>query len=223
MSAIKTPLDLYRVLFEPFDDAVKSTQNMGQKGRITFVEWYHYIARAWKEFPEGFSTEVRSIFSVGGVRQGVDDIIDDRQLIMVVRVTCGKTGLYQEGTGSAAISKAKKNFGGCNAEAEAQALKRAFAKWGLGLEMYMDTEDMEQADADAKPPEPKTEPGPEQLQRMKQLVAACGEEDKNLQDLIASERKAVKNVRDKAFRIGLAIEVLEEAMKKEGIEVPDPS
>lgn len=229
MSQIKTPLDLYKALFVAFPDEVKSTQRMGGKGTITFVEWYHYIARAWVDFPEGFSTEVRNIYATGGVVQKLDKegkriedrYVDDRQLIMVMRVTDNATGIYHEGTGSAPLSKPKSNFGGCNAEAEAQALKRAFAKFGLGLEMYMDAEDVEQADPDA---EPRTEPTAEQLQRMKQLVAACeGEDNSVIDSLIDNERNAVKAVNDKKWRIGLAIEALEDAMKKEGIEVPDPS
>lgn len=229
MAEINTPLDLYKVLFEPFPTDVKETQSMGGKGRITYVEWYHYIARAWKDFPGGFSTEVRNVYATGGVvrrlnKDGTfegEKYVDDRQLIMVVRVTDNATGIYQEGTGSAPLSKPKSNFGGCNAEAEAQALKRAFAKFGLGLEMYMDSQDVEQADPDA---EQRTEPEPEQLQRMKQLVAACeGKDNSTIDSLIDAERNAVKAVKDKKFRVGLAIEVLEEAMKKEGIEIPDPS
>jgi recombination DNA repair RAD52 pathway protein len=216
VSQIHTPLDLYKVLFEPFPDAVKSQQSMGGKGKITFVEWYHYISRAWREFPEGFSTEIRNVYAVGNSNP------ETAQLIMVVRVTDAATGLHQEGSGSAPLTKPKKNYGGCNAEAEAQALKRAFAKFGLGLEMYMDEEDKAQADPDA---EPITEPTIEQIQRMKQLVQLCQEAEDNerLVDLIALERKAVSEVNDKKWRIGMAIELLEDAMKKEGIGVPDPS
>jgi hypothetical protein len=210
MSAIETPLDLYRVLFVPFPDDVKSTQSMGKKGRITFVEWYHYVARAWKEFPEGFTKEITKLAVSGDY------------LLCVVRITDKKTGLYMESTGSAPVSKGSENFGGAAAESEHQATKRAFAHFGLGLEMYMDTEDFQQADPDAEPPAPRTEPEPEQLQRMKQLVKVCDEADA-LSDLINTERAAVKNVSDKKFRIGLAIEVLEDAMGKEGLDVPDPS
>ncbi len=226
MSAIKTPLDLYRVLFEPFPDDVKETQQMGGKGRITYVEWYHYIARAWKEFPKGFSKEIRKIVGIGTVRPnptGDGTEIDDRQIIITVRITDEATMNFMESTGSADASKKSSNYGGCSVEAEHQATKRAFAHFGLGLEMYMDTEDMEQADPDAEPPQPKTEPEPEQLQRMKQLVKACEGAGKEMADIINTERKAVKSVRDKKWRIILAIEVLEDAMKKEGLEVPDPS
>jgi hypothetical protein len=231
MSEIQTPLDLFRVLFEPFPDDVKETQSMGGKGRITYVEWHHYIARAWKEFPEGFSKEIVKVVGIGSVRpnpayafdQEHSPEIDDRQVIITVRITDKATGLYQESTGSADASKKSSNYGGCSVEAEHQATKRAFAHFGLGLEMYMDSEDLEQAHPDAGPPQPKTEPEPEQIQRMKQLVTACSGGSNTLLDIIQSERHAVRTVNDKKWRIGLAIEVLEDAMKKEGLEVPDPS
>jgi hypothetical protein len=208
MAEIKTPLDLYTELFKPFADEVKSEQSMGKKGKITFVEWYHYIARAWKTFPEGFSTEITKLATIGD------------NFVMVVRVIDNQTGIYHEATGSAFAGKDKSNFGGANAEAESQALRRAFAKFGLGLEMYMDAEDFDQADPTQK--EAVTNATKGQIARMKQLVGACKEAGK-LKDFVGELREKVESVRDKELHTDFAIDMLENKMREEGIDIPDPS
>lgn len=200
MAAAKSEfLKLFEKLFKPFDDSVKSTQTMGKKGAITFVEWYHYIARAAKEFPEGFSTEIRKAFEVGG------------QLVLIIRVTDLATGAFQEATGSAPVDKQKANYGGASAEAESQALRRAFAKFGLGLEMYMDAEDKVQA------VEP-TNADPDDIARLKQLAEAT--DNKNIQKAIQAARESVGKAIDKAFAADLAVEMVEKAFADEKVDLP---
>jgi len=210
---------LFGVLSKPFADEVKATKKI-QGNEHTFVEWYHYIARGWREFPEGFSSEIRSVTEIGkvwGEDEGdmVSKVRDDRQLLMVVRVTDMQTGIYHEATGTAPIRKEKAMFGGAAAEAESQALRRAFAKFGMGLEMYMDEEDKEQAGI-IKPATP------EQVARMKQLVKACGKH-KDLKAIIESLRGNVNEALDKEFATDLAITSLEGEMANYELEVPDPT
>ena len=130
-----------------------------------------------------------------------------------MRVTDKATGLYHEATGSAYAEKEKKAFGGANAEAESQALRRAFAKFGLGLEMYMDSQDKEQVAG--------TEPTKAQVARIKVLVGACGD-DEELGATLAQLRKDVKGAIDKEFTMELATGILVKEMKRKGIDVQDP-
>ena len=207
-STISTPLELFNLLYVPFPDAVKTTKHMGdKKGTLTFVEWYHYVARAWKQFPKGFSKEITKLLVAG------------EALILVVRITDEATGLYQESTGSASVNKGSSNFGGAAAEAEHQATKRAFAHFGMGLEMYMDQEDNEQVEGEAP-----TKASQEQIDRMVQLIGLVPdtEETADLQYFISTLRAMVTDATDKAFHTGIAIEQLEERLIAEGMELPDP-
>ncbi|HSG28962.1 MAG TPA: Rad52/Rad22 family DNA repair protein, partial [Candidatus Krumholzibacterium sp.] len=117
--------ELFETLFEPFSPSVKQTKTQGGQS-ITFVSWIHYVVRAWAQFPEGYSKDVR-VSEVGG------------QLIVTVRITDRKSGCYQEALGAAPADK--KSWGGAMAEAESQAFRRAMANWGMGLEMYMDDDE----------------------------------------------------------------------------------
>lgn len=135
----KQTLALFRRLFEPFKDELKKTKKQGGRS-ITFVEWVQYIIRAHQEFSQGFHTEVRSITEIA--RGATDDDGNPlASIILVVRVTCIATGMYHEATGMAPATKDKATWGGAAAEAESQALRRAFAHFGLGLEMYLDDDE----------------------------------------------------------------------------------
>lgn len=214
------PVELFRKLFEPFADSMKATKKIkGQQ--ITFVEWYHYITRAWDTFPEGFHTRIVSVNEIGKVwgskdEKGGEKVTDDRQLLLVVEVEDHLSGIKHQATGTAPVRKDKAMYGGAAAEAESQALRRAFAKFGLGLEMYMDEEEKEE----------RTTPASKaQINRMRQLVSLIPE-DKTydpLREVLETEREAVSQALDKEFRTGLAIEILERAMLEAGLDVPDPS
>jgi hypothetical protein len=195
-------MSLYTTLFEPFPDDVKVTKRMGSKGEITFVEWYHYIARAWKQYPEGFTKEISKLASAG------------EHLLCVVRITDVESGIFMESSGSAPVDKSSDNFGGAAAEAEHQATKRAFAHFGMGLEMYMDKQDKEQADPE------RTSMTKAQIARMKQLAPLAPEE---LKDWLQAEREAVAEAADKKFRCDMTIEQLEKKLASADVEVPDPT
>lgn len=169
-----TPRELFAKRFKPFSDKVKKTKSVGGRSDITFVEWSQYLIRGWlHDFPLGFSTEITKVIEVGGVHEllvGRKDakkmtLVDDRQLLLVIRVCDLSTGTFQEGTGVAPIAKDKSNYGGAAAEAESQGLRRAFAKFGVGLEMYLDDDEFEavssqfEPDGDPEPDEVVTQTG----------------------------------------------------------------
>ncbi len=189
----------FEKLFIPFPDDVKTTTPMGKKGEITYVEWYHHIARAWRDFPQGFSTQITKVFEFGG------------HLVMVIRVTNEATGCYQEASGSAKVDKEKSNYGGATAEAESQALRRAFAKHGLGLEMYMDDEDRHQVEKPARK---------DQIERMKYLIGLIpkGEDGDELRSLVEKLREEVANALDKEKATLHAISHISTTMDLQGIE-----
>jgi hypothetical protein len=123
---------LFERLFEPFpDEVVKERKQQGQT--LTYAEWYVYVARANKEMaPLGFSSEIRSLQVAG------------EYLYCVVRITDHNTSRHHDGLGLAPVGKSKaKGFGGAGPEAYSQALRRAFAMFGMGLSWYMDEGDIE--------------------------------------------------------------------------------
>jgi hypothetical protein len=129
---IPTPRQLFDRLFEPFpDEVVKERKQQGQN--LTYAEWYVYVARANKEMaPLGFSSEIRSMIVAG------------EYLYIVVRVTDHNTNRHHDGLGLAPVEKSKsKGFGGAGPEAYSQALRRAFAMYGMGLNWYMEDGDIE--------------------------------------------------------------------------------
>ena len=129
---LKTFLDL----FEPFPDELKSEKKQGGQD-ITFVEWHEYVIRAHRTFPQGYSKAVEVTTAEGYDKKGAPVAT----LIVKVRITDEETGAYQEALGSADAGKT--SWGGAVAEAESQAMRRAFANWGLGLEMYLDDDQWE--------------------------------------------------------------------------------
>lgn len=124
-------LETFLTLFEPFSDQLKATKKQGGQ-KITFVEWYNYVLRAHRQFPEGYSKSVEVTQANGYDKEGEPVAT----LIVRCRITCLATGAYQEALGSADAGKT--SWGGAVAEAESMAFRRAMANWGLGLEMYLD-------------------------------------------------------------------------------------
>lgn len=199
--------ELFNVLFKPFSDKVKQTKKQaGQE--ITFVSWIHYVVRAWHQFPQGYSKDVR-VNEVGG------------QLVVTVRITDRASGCYQEALGAAPADKT--SWGGAMAEAESQAFRRAMANFGLGLEMYMDEDEFnrtqralaakgsgddsaapapedpeapETPSASPEPDVPATKPAPkaasdrqmEVLKVLGQGLSALGEDDEEIKLFVNKQR-----------------------------------
>ena len=225
MSTIETPLDLFNRLFEPFDPSLKKTKRQGGQS-ITFVEWTSYIARAWNEFPEGFSTEIRKVAGCGTIWTDDDgEVVDDRQVVVVVRVTDNATGIYQEATGAAPASKDKSTWGGALPEAESQALRRAFAKFGLGLEMYLDDDTFNTFAGSPEPDEEEeegvTEMTESQIARLRGLAIVL--EEHGHEDVIDGAREAIAEARDQKAKAGVVIRKIKEFLDEEGLGWEDPS
>lgn len=230
-------LDLYQALFEPFDDNLKETKRQGGQ-TITFVGWPAYIDRAHKTFEQGFSYEIRSVTTIGSLYKAHDDDgeeieVDDRQIVVVARVTDKQSGCYQEATGAAPVAKTKQVWGGALPEAESQALRRAFAKWGLGLEMYLDDDtfntfaDWHDADEPEEDEDPEDEEDEEeeddvvpmtedQVRRMQNLVAVL--EDNELGHIADAAREKIADAKDQKKVAGLVIRKTKDYLEKEGIE-----
>jgi len=90
---------------------------------IQYIAW-HDAVKYLDHYAPGWSYEIRSINSVGG------------KLIMIVRlcVSCAEGVVYREATGQE--DEATDSWGDSSSNAESMALRRASAKFGLGLYLY---------------------------------------------------------------------------------------
>lgn len=168
----------FKTRFQPFDASLKKTKRKAGQS-MTFVEWVQYIIRAHTtDFPDGFSVEVRMVKEIGA------------NVVVVMRVIDLATGAFMDGTGMAPVDKDKDNWGGAMPEAESQALRRAFAKWGMGLEMYLDEDETAQALTTVEPPKPA--PSEQQVQTMKTLMWVL-DEAKAVEDPIGKQATLIQN------------------------------
>jgi hypothetical protein len=90
---------------------------------IQYIAW-HDAVKYLDHYAPGWSYEIRSINSVGG------------KLIMIVRlcVSCAEGIVYREATGQE--DETTDSWGDSSSNAESMALRRASAKFGLGLYLY---------------------------------------------------------------------------------------
>jgi hypothetical protein len=222
---------LFEDLFKPFPDAVKETKTV-QGTKATYVSWIHYVARAHNTFPEGYSKSL-VVNNVRGFqydkKTGAE--VEVNTLVVTCRITDNRSGAYQEALGSADAGKT--SWGGAVTEAESQAMRRAFANWGLGLEMYMDDAEFERTvgarnaaegnpDVDAKPPASNPElDGPPASARQHEVLKAIG---KVLGE--AGEEEFLKAQRDflshgmTVARAGMAVKRFREKLAELGYEDP---
>lgn len=91
--------------------------------QITFIEW-HTAVKLLDFYAPGWCYEVRNIYQVG------------TQLVCVARITINASDgfFHREATGIEEEDKG--GYGDAASNAEAMALKRAAAKFGLGLYLY---------------------------------------------------------------------------------------
>lgn len=104
--------------------AAKHLRHKKQGGtQIAFVSWFDRV-KYLDYYAPGWSNEITRIESIGG------------KLIITVRLTIPtKDGLIsREATGQE--SEEKDSYGDSSSNAEAMALSRASAKFGLGLYLY---------------------------------------------------------------------------------------
>lgn len=94
---------------------------------LSYIPWYHAI-RYLDLYAPGWSSEVRSVVWS-----------NEGRVIVVVRIQipCAEGYAWREATGTEEEpDDDEKMYGNVAANAEAMALKRAAAKFGLGLSLY---------------------------------------------------------------------------------------
>lgn len=94
-----------------------------QGGQITYIEW-HTAVKYLDHFAPGWSYHVRGVALVG-------DLVT---VIASISIPCAEGVITREATGCE--DSDAKGYGDACSNAEAMALKRAAAKFGLGLHMY---------------------------------------------------------------------------------------
>ncbi len=90
---------------------------------ISYIAWHDAI-KYLDHYAPGWNYEVRSMNSIGG------------KLIIIIRlsVPCAEGMVFREATGQE--DEEKDTYGDSSSNAESMALRRAAAKFGLGLYLY---------------------------------------------------------------------------------------
>lgn len=109
-------------LSKPLPDRFLKTKTL-KGNQITYIDW-HTAVKLLDYFAPGWNYEVRSVTQVG------------TQLVVVARISIEASDgeFYREATGIE--DEDKTGYGDAASNAEAMALKRAAAKFGLGLYLY---------------------------------------------------------------------------------------
>ncbi len=95
-----------------------------QGGKEIFYIAWHDAIKYLDHYASGWNHEIRAINSIGG------------KLILTVRlsVPCSEGIVYREATGQE--DETLEAYGDSSSNAESMALRRASAKFGLGLDLY---------------------------------------------------------------------------------------
>lgn len=114
--------EIVKDLSKPIAQKHQRKRRQGGK-EITYLAW-HDAVKYLDHFAPGWCYEIRAIDSVAG------------KLIMTVRLTiqCLEGTVYREATGQE--DETLDSYGDSSSNAESMALRRASAKFGLGLALY---------------------------------------------------------------------------------------
>jgi hypothetical protein len=114
--------DIVRDLSKPVAKRHLRKRRQGGK-EIGYIAWHDAI-KYLDHYAPGWNYEVRSMNSIGG------------KLILTIRlsVPCLEGLVYREATGQE--DEEKDSYGDSSSNAESMALRRAAAKFGLGLYLY---------------------------------------------------------------------------------------
>ena len=114
--------EIVKDLTKPVAKRHLRTRKQGGK-ELTYIAW-HDAVKYLDHYAPGWCYEVRSMNSVGG------------KLIMVIRLSilCAEGIVYREATGQE--DENTDSWGDSSSNAESMALRRAAAKFGLGLYLY---------------------------------------------------------------------------------------
>ena len=124
MNPLRSITEIINDLSKPIPARLIRTKTVGGQ-RIRFLPW-HTAIKFLDLYAPGWSYEIRHIAGIGG------------KVIVVARISipCIEGVVYREATGQE--DEDVSNYGDSSSNAEAQALKRATAKFGLGLYLYDD-------------------------------------------------------------------------------------
>lgn len=114
--------DIVNDLTKPVAKRHLRTRKQGGKD-LNYISW-HDAVKYLDHYAPGWNYEIRSIQNIAG------------KLIITVRlsVPCAEGIVYREATGQE--DEDKDNYGDSSSNAESMALRRASAKFGLGLYLY---------------------------------------------------------------------------------------
>lgn len=114
--------EIVRDLSKPVAKRHLRTRKQGGK-ELTYISWFDAV-KYMDHYAPGWCYEVRHMDSVAG------------KLIITVRVSvlCQEGIVYREATGQE--EEETTSYGDSSSNAESMALRRAFAKFGLGLYLY---------------------------------------------------------------------------------------
>lgn len=114
--------DIVKDLSKPVAKRHLRTRRQGGK-ELTYISWYDAV-KYLDHYAPGWTYEVRRIDSIAG------------KLILTIRLSipCLEGIVYREATGQE--EEETTSFGDSSSNAESMALRRAAAKFGLGLYLY---------------------------------------------------------------------------------------
>jgi hypothetical protein len=114
--------DIIADLSKPIPRRLLKTKTVGGQ-KIHFLPW-HKAIKFLDLYAPGWTYEIRHLTGIGG------------KLVLVARITipCAEGLIYREATGQE--DEDITGWGDSSSNAEAQALKRTAAKFGLGLYLY---------------------------------------------------------------------------------------
>lgn len=119
---IRSIRDIVKDLTKPVAKRHLRTRKQGGK-ELTYIAW-HDAVKYLDHYAPGWNYEIRSMTSVAG------------KLIITVRISipCLEGTVYREATGQE--EEETSSYGDSSSNAESMALRRAAAKFGLGLYLY---------------------------------------------------------------------------------------
>jgi hypothetical protein len=121
-SGLRSIRDIVKDLSKPVAKRHLRTRKQGGK-EITYIAW-HDAVKYLDHYAPGWCYEVRRIDSIGG------------KLILTIRLSIPALEgvIYREATGQE--DESLDSYGDSSSNAESMALRRAAAKFGLGLSLY---------------------------------------------------------------------------------------
>lgn len=114
--------DIVKDLSKPVAKRHLRTRKQGGK-ELTYISWYDAV-KYLDHYAPGWCYEVRRLDSIGG------------KLILTIRLSipCLEGIVFREATGQE--EEETNSYGDSSSNAESMALRRAAAKFGLGLSLY---------------------------------------------------------------------------------------